>query len=120
MDSDNRLAAIKGEQFTQAERRSGKVLLVTVALILGILGYFLVFPMVIHDYQLWRSSSALDSLSHPPDTARVKKYSQVGLLFGNGNHTDFWIKEIRSFKGDFLSIQKHYEKQEVIFPHGCQ
>ncbi len=97
---------------------AAKLLFAMVMLLLGAVAYFLVYPIAVHNYQLWNSGRSVDALSHPPGTERVQKYAQVGLLFGNGNHTDFWIKEIRSCKGDFLSIQRHYDRQQVVFPHG--
>ncbi len=59
-------------------------------------------------------TSAFLGLTHPPGSQLVSRESRVGLLVGNGNHCDFFVGEIRRFRGPASQLTAHYGSVPVI------
>ncbi|MBI1370071.1 MAG: hypothetical protein GC162_15635 [Planctomycetes bacterium] len=47
-------------------------------------------------------------LDHAPGTRAVDVRSRVGLLYGNGNHCDYFAGQLRTYDGDFAKVEAHY------------
>ena len=81
------------------------ITIITGLVLVGILTVFL-FPIIrdslIHNLRLSRMKRLLDEISHPDNTEYIFSRSVLGLLAGNGNHCDYFVGEMRSFKGWIL------------------
>jgi hypothetical protein len=74
----------------------------------------LTFPVyrdyLLHEYQLFQESRIFRQIKHPPGSSRVAFKQHLGLFFGNGNHCDFFIGEIRRYSGDQQAIKSFYSE----------
>ena len=61
-----------------------------------------------HDYMLYQAGRVLRQIKHPPGTSPVAFKKSFGVLFGNGNHCDFFIGELRRYSGGQPPIASFY------------
>lgn len=82
--------------------------LLLLLLIVGSTGY--------NNFRLWRFEQHFAALSHPPQSKFIERKKAVGL-FGNGNHCDFFVAELRSFSGSQHNIRNFYHPIRIIVPN---
>jgi hypothetical protein len=69
-----------------------------------------------NDQELAAIEKAFVSLPHPVGSELLSRMSRTGLLFGNGNHCDFFIGEIRRYSGSADQLHKHYQSLSLANP----
>lgn len=69
-----------------------------------------------NDLELEAIEKVFNGLPHPPGSELMSRRSRVGLLFGNGNHCDFFIGEIRRHLGTAEQITNHYKVLSLSNP----
>lgn len=78
---------------------------------------FLYFNLFfVHDRMLWQFRAKYRTVRHPANTQRVRFYSDLGLLIGNGNHCDLFVGELRSYTGARRELLKAYAGQSYWSP----
>jgi hypothetical protein len=65
---------------------------------------------------LWQFERRFGAISHPPQSKLVARTHEIGL-FGNGNHCDFLVAEVRSFNGSSNGVRNFYRKTRVAVPN---
>lgn len=65
-----------------------------------------------HDWVIAR----YNAIRHPADTREVKRIEEFGLLFGNGNHCDSVVGEVRATKLSYSEIVKRYPSRPFVCP----
>jgi len=79
--------------------------------------FVLVSPLIVdrirHDLKLAGMALAWRRISHPPGTTPIADERRVGLLWGNGNHCDYFVGELRTYKGGREAILQHYDGKTV-------
>ncbi len=63
--------------------------------------------MISHDLELLSMSAAVDKLQLDRVGKVVFKHQELGILFGNGNHTDYWVVRI-------VRVDNHIETAKDI------
>jgi hypothetical protein len=76
--------------------------------------------MLSHQLKLLDAARYFARVPHPPGTVKVDAYQEIGLLYGNGNHCDIFVGEMRTYNGDQSAIKNFYQQSQydvgVIFP----
>ncbi len=71
-----------------------------------------------NNFRLWRFERNFAALSHPPQSKFVARTNEVGL-FGNGNHCDFLVAEVRSFTGSRKAVRNFYRSTRIAVPNSA-
>ncbi|HEX8235592.1 MAG TPA: hypothetical protein VF600_06515 [Abditibacteriaceae bacterium] len=97
--------------------RKAKILLIYASGVTCLLAltYLLVWS---HDVSLWQLSRSLTSVKHPPNTNRVAFMKNLGLLVANGNHSDYFVAEMRSYSSNLSprAIERFYQGTNIWNP----
>lgn len=80
-------------------------------------GLFLLTPLY-NNFRLLKLEQNFAAMSHLPLSKFVARTKDVGL-FGNGNHCDFFVAELRSFSGSPNAARKFYESIRVAVPNNA-
>lgn len=80
-----------------------------------ILGLFLLTPLY-NNFRLRQFERNFAAMAHPPQSKFVARTQEVGL-FGNGNHCDFFVAELRSSSSSQNTIRKFYQSTRVAVPN---
>jgi hypothetical protein len=75
--------------------------------------------MGLHQIRFWSLERAFRALSHPPGTRSIRSFSDLGLLFGNGNHTDYAVMDIREIVSPTVDLAAFYARCAVPGPDGA-
>ena len=97
------------------QSRSLPVLLVQIGICSAI--FWAVFGANLrHSWDLHRLNRALNATAHPANSRLVSQGQEVGLLIRNGDHCDFFVGELRSFRGTQSGIKKFYSQSKIWNP----
>lgn len=89
-------------------------------ILIGPIGYFLWSQVFVHDWMLARFRQTFAAVRHPATTMKVRAYSDLGLLIGNGNHCDFFTGELRSYSCSRRDVLNAYAAQSFRSPFGSE
>ncbi|MBW3637700.1 MAG: hypothetical protein KY445_14740 [Armatimonadetes bacterium] len=79
--------------------------------------FVLVFGTTLYNnFRLWNFERNFAAISHPPQTKFIARTKEVGL-FGNGNHCDFLVAEVRSFIGSPNAVRNFYKSTRIAVPN---
>jgi hypothetical protein len=71
-------------------------------------------PYILHNRNLERFRISFRSVVHPPSSALLAEFSEVGLLGGaNGNHCDYLAGHVRESDQSPEKIKQHYAATRV-------
>lgn len=65
-------------------------------------------PEIPHNVALYRFRSHFKTVTHPSSSTLLKRFSDVGLLEGNGNHCDYLVGHVRETDEPPDQIVDHY------------
>jgi hypothetical protein len=73
------------------------------------------FPFVkdslLHDMALNGYVRSVKAVQHPENTSSVAFRKKVGLMWGNGNHCNYFAGELRRYTGERAAIESFYAPQ---------
>jgi hypothetical protein len=92
------------------ERRIWKWILVGLVAVLAYLFFPVVSDRLMNSWKLSKMETEFDKLDHPPGTVLLAQRSKVGV-FGNGNHCDFFVGQIRSYSCSKDLVEEFYERE---------
>jgi len=84
-------------------------------------GSVVLFGPCVHDTalnsrRLHQFEKGIMSVDHPFDTELIASRARVGLLIGSGNHCDYFVGELRSYRGPKEALVANYSNQSVHNP----
>jgi len=85
--------------------------IVVSVVLLGPFAYFIGGPMMLSTVQHGQMSYGIRGLDHPESTV-VTGFHAFGL-FGNGNHCDFLVGQVRSARASRAEIEAAYQSKSV-------
>ncbi len=91
--------------------------LVVLALVFLFLSPFLLTPLY-NNLRLSAFERRFASLTHIPDSEFIARTQDIGL-FGNGNHCDFFVAELRSSPRSQNAVRRFYESTRVAVPNSA-
>ncbi len=60
----------------------------------------------------------LNSRGHPDGTKELTSWAKIGVLFGNGNHCDFSVGQVRQYEGEADRVADFYHRMPLKYPGG--
>ena len=77
----------------------------------------IIFPFardsISNNIKLKNMETALSRIEHPVGTSLISTRGAVGVLWGNSNHCDFYVGEMRQFDGDRQKVLDFYHSPDI-------